>query len=89
MWAQGVGRSDVATPLSLADVTENLLARFSGQIDAPAVARVVRHCNRELILTGRPASPGAVEHLAARRLADLVEHRQQPLAARRNRGIAI
>lgn len=62
-------KPDTSQPPSLADVTEHLVARFDGRIEPLAVARMVRRCNRELMLTQGRAAPDAVEHLALRRLS--------------------
>lgn len=65
--------ADGSASRSLADVTEHMMARFHGQVDLPTIARIVRQCRRELIVTRRPVSLDAVEHLAAKRLTDLAE----------------
>lgn len=61
--------AEAPRPQSLADVTDHIVARFDGRIAPQAVARMVRHCNRELTLTRGRAEPAVVEHLAAYRLA--------------------
>lgn len=61
--------ADTPRPQSLADVTDHIVARFDGRIAPQAIARMVRHCNRELTLTRGQAEPAVVEHLAAHRLA--------------------
>lgn len=77
---EGVGGG---TPESLADITDHLLLRFrdhviQDQVAVSTVARIVRHCHRELVMTGQTATLGAVQLLATRRLADRLEHESKP-----------
>lgn len=53
---------------TLADITEALTAQFGGRLTGVRIARMVRHCRRELTITDGAAPPEAVMRLAAERL---------------------
>lgn len=64
------------TAVALADITEELAAQFDGRLTETCLARMVRHCRRELTITDGSAEPDAVLHLAQQRLKRLDARRQ-------------
>jgi hypothetical protein len=57
-------------PFSIADVTERLMAEFSGLLDCASVSRTVLACRHELLDAPPAALPELVERLARQRLLD-------------------
>lgn len=57
-----------ATDVSLADVTERLMAEFCASVDVSAVSRIVLDCRHELAGAHTSAAPELVERLARQRL---------------------
>lgn len=62
--------SDAATSeqVSVADITERLMAEFDGQIQVATISDVVLGCQRDLRGSPVPALPELVERLARQRL---------------------
>jgi len=54
--------------LSLADVTERLMAEFGAHLDVSAISRIVLHCRHDLAGAPSGAMPELVERLARERL---------------------
>lgn len=57
-----------APDVSLADVTERLMAEFCTRVEVSAVSRIVLDCRRELAGVHTSAVPELVERLARQRL---------------------